>query len=189
MDLLYVAGPPCAGKSTLMAALTAGCDRVPADTPVPHSRLVDPATGAVVGAELGRDRPGFPGTDALAMGVSPIACLWVRRGGPALLLAEGDRLAHMGFLESAAGGGYTVVLAVLAGPTAVLDERCGVRGTTQTEAWRRGRATKTTRLAERADAAGLAVTHLDATAPLTTLVGQLRAAVPALHALPAAGLS
>jgi len=181
-----VAGPPCAGKSTLMAALTAGCERAPADLPVPHSRLIDPADGSVVGAELGRDRAGFPGTDALGMAVSPVACRWVQGGGPALLLAEGDRLAHMGFLRAAAAGGYAVTLAHLNAPAEVLDERCGWRGSTQNDAWRRGRATKAARLATAAAAAGLAVTSLDAADPVDELVTQLRTAVPALSALPEA---
>lgn len=187
MDLLYLAGPPCAGKSTLMTTLTAWCERVQADKPIAHVRLIDPANGAVVGVELGRDRGEFSGTDALPMSISPVACLWVRRGdGPGLLLGEGDRLAHMGFLQSAAEGGYAVTLAHLDAPAGLLDVRCGWRGSAQNGAWRRGRATKAARLADTAAAAGLAVTRLDAAAPVGELVTRLRAAVPALAALPEA---
>lgn len=186
MDLLYLAGPPCVGKSTLMTALTAWCERVQADQPVAHVRLIDPATGRLVGAELGRDRGEFSGTDALPMAISPVACMWLQRGdGPGLLLGEGDRLAHMGFLQSATAGGYTVTLVHLDAPGDLLDMRCGWRGSNQNESWRRGRATKAARLADAAAAAGLGVVRLDAAYPVGELARRLRAAVPALRALPA----
>lgn len=187
MNLLYLAGAPGAGKTTTMTALTAWCDRVQADEPIPHVRLVDPTTATMVGVELGRDRDQFGGTDALPMSVSPMACLWMRSCGPDLVLAEGDRLAHMGFLQAAVAGGYRVTLALLEVPPDVLDARCEARGSTQNEPWRRGRATKAVRLGEAATAAGLLVVHLDGTAPVWATVRTLRAVVPALQALPDRG--
>lgn len=184
-DLLYLIGPPAAGKSTLMRRLTAGCDRLPRNMPVAHSRLVHPATGHQIGAELGYNRPDFPGTDTLAMGISPAACEWVRSGdGPRLLLGEGDRLAHVGFLAAAVEGGYRVTVGYLDADLEVLDARCAARGSKQSASWRAGRATKSSRLAATAEQLGYPVVRLDATEPTPILAARLRDAVAALTALP-----
>lgn len=187
MNLLYLVGPPAAGKSTLMAELTRGCQRTQLKDPIAHQGLIDPATGLMVGAELGRARADFPGTDTLPMGVSPLACDWLRSGhAPGFVLAEGDRLAHMGFLMAAAEGGYRVTVGLLCAPPEVLDARCAARGSTQNEAWRRGRGTKATRLADVALAAGYVVARLDAQQPTEYMARFLRSALPALDALPEA---
>lgn len=185
MNLLYLIGPPGVGKSTLMAELTRGCERFQFDHPIACQRLVDPATASVVGVELGRARPDFPGTDTLPMGVSPAACDWLRSGrGPQLVLGEGDRLAHMGFLMAAAEGGYQITVGQLCAPPEVLDARCAARGSSQNEAWRRGRATKAARLADVALAAGYVVARLDALQPTAYMARFLRGVLPALAALP-----
>lgn len=188
MNLVYLIGAPGVGKSTLMGELTAGCHRSPRLHPLAHDLLVDVAHAEPVGVELGRHRPGFPGTDTLALNVSPVACRWVAGGaGPGpLLLAEGDRLAHAGFLDAAAHGGYRVHMVHLVAPAEVIDARCAARGSTQNEAWRRGRVTK---------AAGLAAYAAQHYPPLITLHAnlipaalalRLRAALTCLAALPEA---
>lgn len=181
--LLYLVGAPATGKSTLMAELTAGCHRLPQPGPVRHDLLA--ARRGVVGAELGGIRFLFPGTDALPLNVSPAACQWVGSGeAPALLLAEGDRLAHRKFLTAAADGGYRVALVHLQAPAELLGERCAERGSTQAEGWRRGRTTKCANLAEWASL------HYDVTTlrsdldPPPVLAAKLRAAVPELDVLP-----
>jgi hypothetical protein len=187
MNLVYLIGAPGVGKSTLMAELTAGCHRLPRTHPLGHDLLVDVASAQPVGVELGRHRPGFPGTDTLPLNVSPVACRWVADGGPGpLLLAEGDRLAHAGFLDAAAYGGYRVHVVHVVAPPEVIDARCAARGSAQNEAWRRGRVTKT---------AGLAAYATDRYPPLVTvhanlvpaaLAARLRAVLTCLAPLPEA---
>jgi P-loop Nucleotide Kinase3 len=179
--LLYLTGPPGTGKSALMAALTADCERSPSKNGLPHDHLS--RRGAVVAAEAGHWRPGFPGTDTLALNAHPQAVAWIANAHHALVLAEGDRLATIGFLQAARHAGYTCHLASLTAPNAVLDARCTARGSAQNPAWRRGRATKTERLTAHAEAAGHHVIHLDATQPTRRLARLLHSAVPALAAL------
>lgn len=180
-DLLYLTGAPGAGKSTLMGALTAGCERSPATAGLPHDHLT--RGGELVAAEAGHWRPGFPGTDTLALNAHPQALAWIANAPHELVLAEGDRLATAGFLQAARSAGYGCHLASLTVPSGVLDARCAARGSTQNPAWRRGRATKTERLTAHAEAAGHHVIHLDATQPAAGLVKLLHSAVPALAVL------
>lgn len=185
LELVYLIGPPAAGKSTLMAALTQGCARRHVPHPIGHDELLDGATGARLAVELGRRRPSHPGTDALPMNVAPAARSYLAGRPAALVLAEGDRLAHLGFLDAASRAGYRVTAVYLEVPERVLDARCVARGTTQNGPWRTGRATKARNLAAAVGAAGWPVVTLDATRPPEALARQLREAVPALRELPA----
>lgn len=186
MNLLYLIGGPGAGKSTLMGELTGGCGRRPGTDPIAHDILTN-AAGDPVGVELGRRRDDFPGTDALPMNVSPAACIWVQSGlGPGLLLAEGDRLAHMRFFDAARAGGYRVTVAYLDASGGLLASRCAARGAAQDTSWRKGRASKAARLAEIAPLLGHTVLTLDASQPPAILVKQLRRDLPALAVLPGA---
>lgn len=183
--LVYLIGPPAAGKSTLMQMLTGGCDRAPSLTPFPHDILIDPATALPVGAEMGRRRAGFPGTDTLAMNVSPIVCRWLAEGGgPGLLLGEGDRLAHLAVFTAATQGGRRVVLGHVSAPQRVLDARCAGRGSSQAESWRAGRATKVDRLTAAAAEHHTVLTLDSVVHTPAELVVLLRAAVPELEVLP-----
>lgn len=181
MNLLYLIGAPGAGKSSTMAALTAGLDRVPADRPVKHDRLIRPATGEHVGTELGRWRHGFPGTDTLPLNAAPAAAAWVATHPARLLLAEGDRLAHMGFLHAAAHAGYRVTVCHLTAPADLLDARCAERGSRQNEAWRKGRATKAANLAEAVPGWHRLVTVDTAAQPAEAVAATIRAQCPFLE--------
>lgn len=105
--LLYIIGAPAAGKSTLMAELTRYCHRSSRPKPFAHDVLLN-YDGEIVGAEMGRRRGTFSGTDALSMSVSPLACRFVAAQQFPLVLGEGDRLSHLRFLDSAAAAGVDV---------------------------------------------------------------------------------
>lgn len=67
-----------------MAALTAGCLRIPAhDAAVPHERLVHPISHKLTAIEIRRRRGRFAGTDALSEGDrSPTSDSWPPRVTP-----------------------------------------------------------------------------------------------------------
>lgn len=183
--LLYIAGPPGVGKSTLMAALTNAWMRVQTHHPVPHDFLYDGGAvtaggplGNPLAVEIGRRRDRFSGTDALSLAIQPRAVAWIAERPHPLVLAEGDRLANLGFLSAAQAAGYAALLVVLDAPDDVLDARCAERGSTQSRVWRTGRATKVRNLAGAAAAAGIAVHRLDATAPAARLAATVRALAP-----------
>jgi predicted kinase len=183
VDLVYLAGPPAAGKSTLMAELTRGAERVPRNTVhlIPFDELrVD---GEVAGLELGRRRPAFPGTDTLAMNALQAACEWVKKQLVEVVCAEGDRLTHIRFLQYAADAGYRVNLFVLTTPVNVLDERCAARGSKQSKPWRNGRLTSCMRVAGLAEEKGYRVFYLDGQASPEELADFICEKVPAMRQL------
>lgn len=153
--MLYLIGQPGAGKSTLMARLTEGMSRTSiaphADFhPVAHDVLVDRAVGVVVGAELGRQRELFSGTDTLPSSIIERAIPWLKTVPYPLILAEGARLANKRFLMAAFDAGYAVTVALLDHPEA--DEwrkrRAKRIGRDQAAAWVKGRLTASRALAD-----------------------------------------
>lgn len=179
--LVYLIGEPGAGKSTTMAALTARCDRVSRRTPFAHDLLV--RSREVVAVELGRRRRDFPGTDALALSVEPLARSWVPGSPAPLVLAEGDRLATAGFLDAVYAAGFAVTLIWCRPPAEVAAQRRRVRGSVQDPTWITGRATKTRRLVAVAQARGWPVIT-DACADAPEEIGaRLTARVPELEVL------
>lgn len=164
--LLYLAGAPAVGKSTLMAELTSACNRWPRTDPIPHDVLLTRAQpggpfSVTAGIEIGRRRPHFPGTDALSYAIAPAALDWLDGACPyALALAEGDRLATTGFLLGAQGAGWRVHLVYLHARQDILDARRAARGSTQDPVWAKGRATKAARLADRVADTGVQVLDL-----------------------------
>jgi predicted ABC-type ATPase len=181
LTLAYLTGAPGAGKSSLMAALTAHCERLDIGGIVPHDVLL--RAGAPVAAEIGRRRPAFSGTDALVMSIAPAARQWIASVPYRCVLAEGRRLASISFLRAARDAGYQVHLAYLAAPEHVLAERRSARGSKQGEAWVKGSASAAVNLAVTAADEGMAVHRLDATAPVAELAAALMAAVSGLEVL------
>lgn len=150
--MIYLVGAPGSGKSTLMAKLTSHLERqpiAPPDTPVAHDllRFLD---GEIAGAEIGRRRALFGGTDALPASIIEKAIPWVQGQPYELLLAEGARLANRRFLLAAVEAGYVVHLAYLNHPQ--IEEWRAARsaevGKVQDAAWVKGRATAMSKLAE-----------------------------------------
>lgn len=145
--LLYIAGAPGTGKSSVMRALRAPWDQeVMGHVPVPHVRLRNPYTGALGGVELGVPRPQFPGTDALSMGIGPSALGFLLHGYGApssgFVLGEGARLATRPFLGGCATQGVRTTLVHLSADQELLDERWRARGAKQNPSWRKGAATR-----------------------------------------------
>lgn len=158
--LLYLIGAPGAGKSTLMAKLTGHLAREEQTEPVPHDVLryriyggedkLDGVPEEVIGAEIGRHREHFGGTDALPASIIEKAIPWIQTVPYPLILGEGARLANKRFLTAAAEAGYTVHLGVVDHEN--VEEwrtaRAELIGKTQDPAWVKGRATATRNLAE-----------------------------------------
>ncbi|MGH9094479.1 MAG: P-loop-containing protein [Acidimicrobiales bacterium] len=140
-----------------MAAATAGYTRTACTTPFAHDHLSGPSgppgwpTDGVV--ELGVRRATFAGTDALGMSVQPKVIGWLSTPVAArnltLVVGEGDRLANDRFFQAMTDAGWELHVLVLAATLSAAAERRAARGSTQNEAWVRGRITKTVRLAQR----------------------------------------
>jgi ribose 1,5-bisphosphokinase PhnN len=148
-NLLYLTGPPGVGKSTVARELTAGWDRsVMRGVPVPHSRLSHPASGRVLGVELGVPREQFPGTDTLAMDIGPRALQFLLGQCVPFVLGEGSRLATRPFLGELARAGVAVTLVRLTADEELLTARWQARGAKQNPSWRKGAGTRADRLAD-----------------------------------------
>jgi hypothetical protein len=152
--MIYLAGQPGAGKSTLMTALTAPFNRHKIapneDYPVAHDVLTDSRDGSIIGAELGIRRETFSGTDALPSAIIDKAVPWIATRPYRLLLAEGARLANKRFLEAAIDAGYDVTLALLDHDQAEdwRDIRSKQLKREQNESWVRGRLSASRNLAD-----------------------------------------
>jgi ribose 1,5-bisphosphokinase PhnN len=185
--LVYIVGPPGSGKSSLMAALTGRCRRMPRSGALPHDTLyrpnIPPQPATIVGAEIGRIRDSFSGTDALSMSIQPRAVEWISGVPEDLVLGEGARLGNVGFLSAARAAGYDVHLVYLtASPSTLLFHRTQ-RDSTQSERWMRGGETRARRVVERMEAD--VTVHRLASDDLTPeeLAVHLTGRIPALEVL------
>lgn len=135
-QLLYIIGVPGAGKSAVTAELVRGRRRRVRTEPFAHTVYED---GLV---QLGREREGHSGTDALSMSVQPQAIAALEAQVWARVLGEGDRLANAAFFAAARAAGYHVEVVLIDTPEPVAAERRAARGTNQDPAWLKGRITK-----------------------------------------------
>jgi predicted kinase len=148
-NLLYLVGPPGVGKSTVARELTSGWDKeVMRSVPVPHTRLLHPSTRRMLGLELGVPREQFPGTDTLAMDISPRALAFLSTVLAPFALGEGSRLATRPFLGELARAGVAVTLVRLTADEELLTARWQGRGAKQNLSWRKGATTRADRLAD-----------------------------------------
>jgi len=179
MDLVYLAGAPGAGKSTLMAELTACCERHPQKGPPPHDALI--RDGDILGCEIGKHRAAFPGTDALSMSVQPVTLDWMRRFYYRTVLGEGQRLGNRKFLDAAASMAYFVTLVYLDADEDLLRQRRSARGSAQDYGWVKGAATQAANLFAWAEQqTRITAVSFDAAVPPAELAAQLTSTIPAL---------
>lgn len=165
--LVYLVGPPGAGKTTLMVNATAGL-QAHATTWATEERpnhkvsltLLTDKWSALRAIEVGRRRRPFGGTDALSMSVSPVACAWIATRPFGLILGEGARLGTQVFLGAAKAAGYEICVVHLDCDLATLDRRCESRGSNQDPTWRAGARTRASNLAVWAATIG-EVIHFD----------------------------
>ena len=181
MDVVYLTGPPGAGKSTLMAALTRNCDQHQQTQPLPHILLLK--AGQIAAAELGKHRAAFSGTDALAFNIQPKAVEWLKTEPYDLILGEGQRLGNQSFMQAITAAGATFHLVYLNAAAPLLMDRCAHRGSTQNTSWAKGAATQAFTLARAAADAGHDVVHLDARMKPAKLAEELFTQIPALEPL------
>jgi hypothetical protein len=139
-SVIYIIGPPAAGKSTLLQGLTAHLRWQDHQTPFAwqqHGPL----------AQLGARRACYPGTDALGMHVHPVVLAWLGTHPAPIILAEGDRLASAAFFRGVLARGYALTVIWLDLPWPDLWRRLQARGTRPSVAWVASRYTKCARLA------------------------------------------
>ncbi|QPX62120.1 adenylate kinase [Mycobacterium phage Indlovu] len=156
--LVYIAGAPGSGKTTLAAKLTAPYQRIPVLSEVNHDMLRDDETGHVIGAELGEWRGEFGGTDLLPASVIDAAVPWIGAiTDYDLIIGEGQRLANKRFLLAARAAGYDVTLVLLDHADAAAWQRKRSRklGRIQNQSWVQGRLNAARQLADFFDGASI----------------------------------
>lgn len=148
--LIYIVGPPAAGKTTLMGELTKGLGGFNTKLGSMPVFLMD--AGRV--AELGQRRPGgFSGTDALSMSIQKTAIEFVTDPEfyNVLLLGEGDRLANVSFFQAVEDSDRPLVIVSLRVDETERVRRATQRGSNQNPTWVKGRVSKALKLGWWAD--------------------------------------
>lgn len=147
-DLTYVIGEPGVGKSTLVQAALEGLWWHRVDKPFAHMIYKEKVV------QLGRNKNGFNGTDALSMSVQPKVLDWLKLEPYDLVIAEGDRLATGSFFTRVIHEtSYDLTIVLLKAPADLVERRRTYRARylgvkPQDESWVAGRRTKVKHLAE-----------------------------------------
>lgn len=196
MSAVYLLGAPGVGKSTVLREVHRRLGLVPSGDVVRlhgllrGTPLLGLATETVGGVMLGRDRPTFPGTDALSMSVHPDAVAWARSLAeapapfPFLVTGEGARLGTGKFLTAFSASTDLLVVHLRADSTALEARRSG-RGSSQDPAWAVGAQTKAARAYAVAAGSARATLDLDTTQlGVGECAGRIVDALDALETLP-----
>lgn len=155
--MLYIAGVPGAGKTTLMGKLLdpAGEVHWHVENTAPFAHTVhgwNRMPTNIMIHEIGAKRDGFGGTDALGMSVQPKVVQFLAETRPDRVVAEGDRLGNGKFFRAVLELGYELGIVILELEDGVAAQRRKRRaemlGTKlQNETWLKGRTTKVQGLA------------------------------------------
>lgn len=142
--VLYLIGQPGAGKTTVVRKLLE-------NVPAPQRFAFGEQWFDTRSSMLGFMREQFGGTDALGMNVQPKVEAWLtrHRGFMLYVFGEGDRLGNDKFFTFLKAQQFEYTVAYLDTPDEVAAERRRARGSTQSEAWVKGRQTKARRLADK----------------------------------------
>lgn len=169
MILHYIIGQPGAGKSTALRSALQHLNRAQQTKPIAHTLYAKDGNTNIIAVQLGADRPDYPGTDTLSLGVFPTAVEFLKSYPAPTVIAEGDRLASPKFFEEAILAGYRVNVILIDTPDDVAASRRASRGSNQDPTWLKGRITKTRNLTARYHPVSI-----DGTAPPETVASQLR---------------
>jgi hypothetical protein len=149
--IIGIGGEPATGKSTLvrefMKSLGPGIAWKHGLVSGTSHRYLELISVAVLGTY---DHPTFPGTDRLSMGAQPKVLEWLdsehRRED--VVLFEGDRLFTGSFIEACRKRDEECFFYLLTANSTDLAKRHLDRGDTQSEKFKKGRATKYKNLSE-----------------------------------------
>jgi hypothetical protein len=116
-----------------------------------------------LGVYLGRLRPEYPGTDALSLSVAPHALSWLETLDPGLdlVLGEGARLSHAGFLQALAAKTDLLVVHLTVSPEESLRRREQRGGKLLTEKYVQAATTKAANTAMGCRVADISLLEMD----------------------------
>lgn len=134
--LAYVIGAPASGKSTAVANALRGVQ------PLEEERQPFPYTVYKGGIQLGANREGHSGTDAMGYTVLPKVLSFLKTTEYDNVIGEGDRLTNKPFFNSVIEQGWDLEIIYFSIPDYIAQRRRYLRGTKQNEIWANGRATK-----------------------------------------------
>jgi guanylate kinase len=149
--IIGIGGEPATGKSTLvrelMKSLGPGIAWKRGLVSGTSHRYRELISVAVLGTY---DHPTFPGTDRLSMGAQPKVLEWLdsEHRREEVVLFEGDRLFTGSFIEACRKRNEECFFYLLTANHADLERRHGQRGDSQSEKFKKGRATKYRNLSE-----------------------------------------
>ena len=136
-QFLYLLGIPGSGKTTLMTLATRDLISL-GETKKPFGMI-----HYMGGVQLGSSDPnGYGGTDRLSMSVQKAAMSWAQTTQCQAAVAEGDRLANIGFFQCLVDAGWDLTVAYLKTAEVWAAGRRSGRGSNQDPAWLAGRTTK-----------------------------------------------
>ena len=126
------------------------------------------------GVQLGAQRDQFPGTDTLSMSVQKAAMTWAETTKEVAAVAEGDRLANIGFFQCLVRSGCDLTVAFLKVSPELALERRNCRGSLQDSTWLQSRETKVLNLVKQCEEEKIALLVMDGSLGIAQLAERLK---------------